>query len=50
MTTIPFPTIISTSTISTAIVDPSIITYMRPPITGIPPIDPTHITPITRCP
>ena len=46
-TTIPFPTIISTTAISTAIVDPSIVTYMRPPITGIPPVDPTYITPIT---
>jgi hypothetical protein len=49
-TTIPFPAIISTTTISTAIVDTTIVTYMRSPITGIPSIDPTYITPITRRP
>jgi hypothetical protein len=46
-TAIPFPTVISTTTISTAIVDPPIVTYMRSPITGIPSIDPAYIAPIT---
>jgi hypothetical protein len=50
MTTIPFPAIISATTISTAIIDTTVVAYMRSPITGIPSIDPAYITPITRRP
>ena len=47
---IPFPTIITTATISTTIIDTAIISYMRPPITGIPSVYATDITPVTRGP
>src|SRR5260221_5424135 len=48
--TIPFATIIPAAAITAAVINTTVISYMRTPITTIPSIDPAHKTPITRRP
>ena len=47
---IPFTTIISTTAISTSVVDPPIVTYVRAPVADMPGIDPADKSPVTRRP
>lgn len=50
MSAIPLPSIITTTTITTTIIDAAIVSYMRSPISGVPPIQSADKTPVTRRP
>jgi hypothetical protein len=48
--TIPFTAIVTTATIPTSIVDPAIITYMRPPVADMPCIYAAYKSPVAGRP
>jgi hypothetical protein len=47
---IPLPSIITAAPISTTIIDTAIVSYMRSPISGVPPVQSADKTPVTRRP